>query len=229
MSLTVSVDIKQHWTVLRHWSQFSPNMSTDIQGHEAPLHLYVWLVVKAAKKLPHNWSRSPSARTDTWECRICGHACSRWSIVTLPARQGQSSDWPVIYIILIGQLYIVPLQLKCGVVWFWHFCRENDNETKKHCINIMQVAHCVIKRTNFTCCFAMPTPKPKQVFNKRCSKVLSYKDNWSSVAISPGMLITPSVNKKIFASKMFGLFRHAWQFGHVTKVKLYKKNNPKQV
>ena len=36
--LTVSVDVKQHWTMLRHWSQFVPNMSTDIRGHEAPLH-----------------------------------------------------------------------------------------------------------------------------------------------------------------------------------------------
>ena len=36
MSLTVSVDVKQHWTVLR--SQFVPNMSTDIRGHEALFH-----------------------------------------------------------------------------------------------------------------------------------------------------------------------------------------------
>ena len=27
MSLTVSVDVKQHWTMLQHWSQFVPNMS----------------------------------------------------------------------------------------------------------------------------------------------------------------------------------------------------------
>ena len=38
MSLTVSADVKQHWTMLRHWSQFVPNMSTDIQGHEALHH-----------------------------------------------------------------------------------------------------------------------------------------------------------------------------------------------
>ena len=38
MSLTVSVDVKQHWTVLRHSSQYVPNMSTDIRGHEALLH-----------------------------------------------------------------------------------------------------------------------------------------------------------------------------------------------
>ena len=35
MSLTVSVDVKRHWTMLRHWSQFVLNMSTDIRGHEA--------------------------------------------------------------------------------------------------------------------------------------------------------------------------------------------------
>jgi len=32
MSLTVSVDVKQHRTMLRHWSQFVPNTSTDIRG-----------------------------------------------------------------------------------------------------------------------------------------------------------------------------------------------------
>ena len=32
-SLLVSVDIKSYWTVLRHWSQLVPNMSTDIWGH----------------------------------------------------------------------------------------------------------------------------------------------------------------------------------------------------
>ena len=38
MSLTVSVDIKQHWTMLRHRLQFVPNMSTNIRGHEALHH-----------------------------------------------------------------------------------------------------------------------------------------------------------------------------------------------
>ena len=38
INLTVSVDVKQHRTVLRHWSQFVPNMSTDIRGHEALHH-----------------------------------------------------------------------------------------------------------------------------------------------------------------------------------------------
>jgi len=29
-SLQISVDVKQYWTMLRHWSQLVPNMSTNI-------------------------------------------------------------------------------------------------------------------------------------------------------------------------------------------------------
>ena len=36
-SLLVSVDIKLYWTMLRHWSQLVPNMSTDIRGHWSQL------------------------------------------------------------------------------------------------------------------------------------------------------------------------------------------------
>ena len=32
-SLLVSVDVKLYWTMLQHWSQLVPNMSTDIWGH----------------------------------------------------------------------------------------------------------------------------------------------------------------------------------------------------
>ena len=32
-SLLASVDVKIYWTRLRHWSQFVPNMSSDIRGH----------------------------------------------------------------------------------------------------------------------------------------------------------------------------------------------------
>ena len=32
-SLMVSVDVKLYWTMLRHWSQLVPNMSSDIRGH----------------------------------------------------------------------------------------------------------------------------------------------------------------------------------------------------
>ena len=38
MRLMVSVDVKQHWTVLTHWSQFVPNNLADIRGHEALQH-----------------------------------------------------------------------------------------------------------------------------------------------------------------------------------------------
>ena len=32
-SLLVSMDVKNYWSVLRHWSQLVPNMSADIWGH----------------------------------------------------------------------------------------------------------------------------------------------------------------------------------------------------
>ena len=38
MSLLVSVDVKLYWTMLRHWSQLVPNMSTDIWGHQVSHH-----------------------------------------------------------------------------------------------------------------------------------------------------------------------------------------------
>ena len=40
MSLLVSLDVKIYWTVLRHWSQLVPNMSTDIWGHRASTHYH---------------------------------------------------------------------------------------------------------------------------------------------------------------------------------------------
>ena len=50
-SLTVSMDVKQYWTVLWHWSQFVPNMSTNIRGHKALLQtLDIKQVLKKKKK-----------------------------------------------------------------------------------------------------------------------------------------------------------------------------------
>ena len=46
MSLTVLVDVKQHWTMLQHWSQFVLNMSTDIRGHEARHHHQINRITK---------------------------------------------------------------------------------------------------------------------------------------------------------------------------------------
>ena len=38
LSLSVSVDVKQYWTTLMHWSRLVPNMSSDIRGHKALHH-----------------------------------------------------------------------------------------------------------------------------------------------------------------------------------------------
>ena len=46
MSLMISVDVKRHCTMLRHWSQFVCNMSTDIRGRETLHH----------HKNPDNWA-----------------------------------------------------------------------------------------------------------------------------------------------------------------------------
>jgi len=51
MSLTVSVDVKRHRTVPRHWSQFVPNTSPDIRGHEALLHHHL-VVGAVATRVP---------------------------------------------------------------------------------------------------------------------------------------------------------------------------------
>ena len=37
-SLLVSVDVKLYWTMLRHWSQLVPNMSTDSKQHYLPTY-----------------------------------------------------------------------------------------------------------------------------------------------------------------------------------------------
>ena len=50
MSLTVSVDVKQHWTMLRHWSQFAPNTSTDIRGHEALHHHHHYTISRPSRR-----------------------------------------------------------------------------------------------------------------------------------------------------------------------------------
>ena len=46
MSLMVSVDVKQHWTMLTHWSQFVPNTSTrhprTALHHHHQQHVFVW-------------------------------------------------------------------------------------------------------------------------------------------------------------------------------------------
>ena len=41
MSLTVSVDVKQHWNVLRHWSQFVPRC----QPTSEDMKLYIIIII----------------------------------------------------------------------------------------------------------------------------------------------------------------------------------------
>ena len=56
-SLTVSVDVTQHWTMLRHWSQFVPNMSTDIRGHWAlHHHHHHWSLALNGHSITHSFS-----------------------------------------------------------------------------------------------------------------------------------------------------------------------------
>ena len=90
MSLTVSVDVKQHWTVLRHWSQFVPNMSTDIRGYEALLHHHyrsthspirmctpTHIFTHTHSYIPSNANIHPRVRTHTLErahTHLCGHS-----------------------------------------------------------------------------------------------------------------------------------------------------------
>ena len=55
MGLTVSVDVKQHWIILGHWSQFVPNMPAEIRGHEA-LHHHQHLNCSAQQLKQQLWS-----------------------------------------------------------------------------------------------------------------------------------------------------------------------------
>ena len=57
----VYVDVKQYRTVLPHWSQFVPNMSTDIKGHEA-LH---WSSSSSSSSIIIFRHSDPRTRGDT--------------------------------------------------------------------------------------------------------------------------------------------------------------------
>ena len=54
MSLTVSVDVKQHRTMHTHWSQFVPHMSTDIRGQEALHHHHLSFPDYPVKNMPQS-------------------------------------------------------------------------------------------------------------------------------------------------------------------------------
>ena len=82
MSLTVSVDVKEHWTVLRHWSQFVPNMSADIRGHKALLHHH--FIISSPRVSGRLGFDSPFSS----KVRVHGH-----HLVTLPLTVNETLAW----------------------------------------------------------------------------------------------------------------------------------------
>ena len=71
-SLMVSVDVKQYWTVLWHWSQFVRNMSTDIRGHEALLHQRQsdQIYYSSVSELAQQWNCFQGNVGETFERRL---------------------------------------------------------------------------------------------------------------------------------------------------------------
>ena len=67
-----SVDVQQHWAMLQHWSQFVPNMSTDIRGQEAlhhhHHHYHAWLFSRMLYQLSYlgpcvcRWRLAPNSK-----------------------------------------------------------------------------------------------------------------------------------------------------------------------
>ena len=76
-SLTVSVDVKQHWTTLRHWPRFAPNILTDIRGHEALHHHHIF---------------SSSSVLLTWGLAVC-HTHTLSLRPVLSAQAVKPTDW----------------------------------------------------------------------------------------------------------------------------------------
>ena len=81
MSLMVSVDVKQHWTTHMHWSQFVPNMSTDIRGHEAPQHHH-----QLHTLFTQHWANL-RALAETTGPNKCHQTTSNWFTVGTPSLQ----------------------------------------------------------------------------------------------------------------------------------------------
>ena len=67
-SLLVSVDVKNYWTMLWHWSQLVPNMSTDIWGHSASTHHHVCNMLQSVPNMSTQHLRTLSP---TWSSSVC--------------------------------------------------------------------------------------------------------------------------------------------------------------
>ena len=86
MSLLVSVDIKQYWTMLMHWSQLVPNMSIDICGHEALFHHHA----HSEHRFPTMYTLAKRGWGEGWVGTDI-KAYLRW--VSVPARAFVSEGW----------------------------------------------------------------------------------------------------------------------------------------
>ena len=82
-----TVDVKQHWTMLRHWSQFVPNMSTDIRGHEALQH-------HQQSELSVTNVMLLSTSVDLWRNQL-------WKWLEDGCRKAVLGDWELFYVSLV--------------------------------------------------------------------------------------------------------------------------------
>ena len=116
MNLMVSMDVKQHWTMLRHWSQFVPNMSSNIRGHE----FYI-IIITSINYYSDNWCTTPphqfhlQGHSRIWSC---GGMCLLWSQCSI------GFYWPLCcgfcFYWLVGWLVRIPdasIYCKCIHVW----------------------------------------------------------------------------------------------------------------
>ena len=109
MILIVSVDVKQQWTMLTHWSQFVPNMSTR---HPRTLSI-----------TSSSWSSYPAIITGT---------CTPSSEVSSPSLEGgcycaRSLSWLKLLSHIAMQrvtAFICSLGVFAGVKVFWHSPRH---------------------------------------------------------------------------------------------------------
>ena len=97
-SLLVSVDVKLYWTMLRHWSQLVPNMST---GEDIKHHFIIIIIIRTS------WGKWASSKFQYWQSAlslkvssdtmfrldgwVCG--CSWAMLVTLTYINNTTRPW----------------------------------------------------------------------------------------------------------------------------------------